>query len=265
MNDNTIGHIIKKDLGLANFISKIYTITCLSLLGCILVSVFGPKLLLISHSNALLIGFIGSIISFTCVQNMEHNVIRKKCGHNARRDYFYTKITEDNYELVSHNSYTRIFMYILGIIFTGIMISPLVTYIIEVDPNIITYTVMLTSMTIFSASVYIRGKTEEDVSVAGPILVSMLSNMILISLSCFIIDMIFPANGFALSIMWSKIDTYFGILLFAAFIGYDTYLAIREYKIGNPDHLSISILIFLDSINIFIRIAKILLDNKKKK
>ena len=62
----------------------------------------------------------------------------------------------------------------------------------------------------------------------------------------------------ALSSLLFTIDNYAGILLFAGLIGYDTHVAIKEYEMGNADHLAISIQMLLNFWNILIRVMQIM-------
>lgn len=59
------------------------------------------------------------------------------------------------------------------------------------------------------------------------------------------------------------VDTYFGLAVFTPLIAYDTYKAIQMYKLRNPDHLSCSLELYLDFMNVFVRMIKILQEIKK--
>jgi FtsH-binding integral membrane protein len=56
---------------------------------------------------------------------------------------------------------------------------------------------------------------------------------------------------------WHTIDTYAGIPLFAAIMAYDIHVADTEYNNKNPDHLGISTSLYLDVLNILIRMMEI--------
>ena len=62
----------------------------------------------------------------------------------------------------------------------------------------------------------------------------------------------------ALSSLLFSIDNYAGILLFSGLIAYDTHVAIKEYEMGNADHLGISVQLLLDFWNLLIRVMQIM-------
>jgi FtsH-binding integral membrane protein len=62
---------------------------------------------------------------------------------------------------------------------------------------------------------------------------------------------------------WQTIDTYAGIPLFAAIMAYDIHIAVTEYNNKNPDHLGISASLYLDVLNILIRMMEIFAKMKR--
>ena len=73
--------------------------------------------------------------------------------------------------------------------------------------------------------------------------------------------LIFGQNDFLH--FWHTFDTYTGIPLFAAMMAYDIHVATLEYKNRNPDHLGLSASLYLDTMNILIRIMEILAKMKQ--
>jgi FtsH-binding integral membrane protein len=53
-------------------------------------------------------------------------------------------------------------------------------------------------------------------------------------------------------------QAYLGVALFSALIGYDTHVAMAEYRSGIADHLRLSVQLVLDFWNLLIRIIQIM-------
>lgn len=62
----------------------------------------------------------------------------------------------------------------------------------------------------------------------------------------------------AFSSLLFTIDNYAGILLFSGLIAYDTHVAIKQYEMGNADHLGVSVQLVLDFWNLLLRIMQIM-------
>lgn len=63
--------------------------------------------------------------------------------------------------------------------------------------------------------------------------------------------------------LWMNVDIYGGIVLFTGIITYDMYIAEKLYREGNHDHLGCSTKLYLDFINILIRIITIIAKAKQ--
>jgi FtsH-binding integral membrane protein len=59
-----------------------------------------------------------------------------------------------------------------------------------------------------------------------------------------------------------SVDTYGGILLFTGLTAYDTQKAISRYQNRDPDHLGCSVELYLDFMNLFVRIMEIIAKSK---
>jgi len=59
------------------------------------------------------------------------------------------------------------------------------------------------------------------------------------------------------------VDIYGGILLFTGLTVYDSYQARLAYVRGEPDHLGVSVDIYLDLMNLLIRIMEAMAKAKK--
>jgi len=153
------------------------------------------------------------------------------------------------------NQTTRIGI-LMGFAFcSGLSIGPLMELVIQIDPSII--------VTAFFATVLIFGcftlsalwAEQRSYLYLGGILGSGLSIMLLLGL----------VNLFVGSFFLYQIHLYGGLLLFCAFVMYDTQLIVEKHRLGDKDFVWHSLDLFLDFINIFRRIMIILAQNKDSK
>lgn len=96
----------------------------------------------------------------------------------------------------------------------------------------------------------------KDVSGWSAPLMGGLAGLIGLNVAGLISHFVVGPNVFS-SIIYS-IEPYIGIGLFTAMTAYDTRTAIEEYQANNPDHLSVVINMYLNAINLFIRISELL-------
>ncbi len=61
-----------------------------------------------------------------------------------------------------------------------------------------------------------------------------------------------------------NVDLYGGIALFTGFTAYDTHRAIDLYKRNDPDHLGVATDMYLNFMNLLIRIMEIYLKMQRK-
>lgn len=135
---------------------------------------------------------------------------------------------------------------------SGISLGPMLEYAIHVDPSIIATALMGTSLIFISfslAALYNRNRT---FLYMGGFLLSALSWMCLLGFM----------NIFFQSRMIFDLNLYGGLLVFCAFVLYDTQLIIEKARTGDDDYIWHSIDLFLDFINIFKRLL-IILSNKE--
>ena len=60
-----------------------------------------------------------------------------------------------------------------------------------------------------------------------------------------------------------NVDIYGGIILFTGMTAYDTQMGIAQYKKGDADHLSLATNLYLDFVNLFVRIMQAYEKSKK--
>lgn len=145
-------------------------------------------------------------------------------------------------------------LFLLGIgFFQGASIGPLLARVLEIDNSIPVTALMGTVaiFTCFSASAYFAQR-RSYLFLAG-ILSSGLSTLLLISFLNIFFHITFLYN----------VQLYLGLVLFCGFVIYDTQLIIEKASLGDRDYLWHSLDLFLDFINIFVRLMAILSKNKK--
>jgi FtsH-binding integral membrane protein len=129
--------------------------------------------------------------------------------------------------------------------------------VIDIDPSIVTSAFLGTTciFVCFSASAYFAER--RSYLYLGGFLGSALSMLILVNF----------INVFARSAMLFNAQLYIGLMVFCGFIIFDTQLIIEKAANGSKDYIWDSLELFLDFINVFVRLLVILAKNSggKKK
>ncbi|KAK3590344.1 hypothetical protein CHS0354_025736 [Potamilus streckersoni] len=146
-----------------------------------------------------------------------------------------------------------------GFTFTaGMSLGPLLDNIMRIDPSIIITAFLGTSVIFISFSLAALYNQNRTFLYMGGFLLSALSWLVFMGL----LNIFF---GF--KILYD-LNLYGGLLLFCAFILYDTQLIIEKARLGDEDYIWHSVDLFLDFINIFRRLLIILAkkeDDKKRR
>jgi len=137
----------------------------------------------------------------------------------------------------------------------GCSIGPLIESVIEIDPAIVTSAFLGTSCIFlcFSATAYFAER--RSYLFLGGFLSSALSALCLLSF----------VNIFFRSLAVFNLQVYGGLLLFCGFVIFDTQLIIEKAANGSKDYVWDSLELFLDFLNIFVRLLIILAKNSGKK
>ncbi|ELR23693.1 Bax inhibitor 1, putative [Acanthamoeba castellanii str. Neff] len=146
-------------------------------------------------------------------------------------------------------------LFLFGIgFFQGCSIGPLLAYTLELDPLILVNAFVGTFAIFgcFSASALFAQR--RSMLYLGAFLSSGLSLLFWVSI----------ANIFLGTALLSNVTLYLGLLVFCGFVMFDTQLVIEKFHMGNQDYLAHSLELFLDFINIFVRLVVILSKDKKK-
>jgi len=136
----------------------------------------------------------------------------------------------------------------------GISLAPLIKHFLDVDPSIVTSAFLGTVCIFgcFSASAYFAQR--RSYLFLGGFLGSALSMMLFLSFMNIFFRSIAIFNGLL----------YVGLLVFCGFVVFDTQLIIEKAAMGQKDFIWDSLELFLDFINIFVRLLIILGKDKKQ-
>jgi len=88
----------------------------------------------------------------------------------------------------------------------------------------------------------------------------VLGGSLLMLIACAVASLVLPLVGVtspAILGALHSINLYFGLGIFSLFIAYDTQRMIEDFKAGDTDHVSPALSLFMNIINIFIRLLQI--------
>ena len=169
-------------------------------------------------------------------------------------------IEERIYEKIHYsiNPPLRVFGYGLLVASMGMSIAPMCAIY---GTGVLVNSLAATGLVFGSCFWYAqRFGTEKLLSLQGPLTIGLVS---LVGMQLFgIAHALFTGDPNLLSALF-EIDTYASIALFSGFAIYDTYVAKKMYLEGNADHLHCSTSLFLDFMNLLVRIMKIIGESKK--
>lgn len=143
---------------------------------------------------------------------------------------------------------------------TGLMGLPLIYLVLKIDPNLIIISVVLTLCIFVSISLVAFTRPIKNLFLVEAFLSSWLSLSIIMGIVCVVTNMEY----------FFAFRLYSSLILFLCYVLYDTQLMI-ERAIVKGRHITQhevifdSMSIFLDLVNIFIKILVILVKNAKKK
>lgn len=137
---------------------------------------------------------------------------------------------------------------------TGLTLGPLLDHVIDIDPTIVSTAFFASTLIFVCFSLSALWADDRSFLYMGGTLLSGLTTLAFLGFM----------NIFFRSNMIFQINLYGGLILFCAFILYDTQLIIEKRRQGDTDFIWHSVDLFLDFVNIFRRIM-IILSNKEKK
>lgn len=138
---------------------------------------------------------------------------------------------------------------------TGIYISPLINLAIHVDPQIVMTAFLVTSLIFISFTLSALLTKKRTYLYLGGLLGSGLSIMMMLSL----------INIFARSEMLFNTNLYLGLLIACGYILFDTQLIVERATHGDLNYIKHALTLFVDLVDLFVRILIILLKNSQEK
>jgi FtsH-binding integral membrane protein len=173
------------------------------------------------------------------------------------------KYMDENNKTIEHytstNSIGRQLSYVSLVSGMGLMMGPV---FMMAGSNDVLIPAMLASGLVFGgASAYAMRQPEGSLTIWGPALRGGLLSLLGCGLTSIVMYSLFGPNMF--TTIGHSIDLYLGIPLFAGFVAYDTHVAIEMYKQKDPDHLGCSTSMYLDFMNILVRMIEIMSKFKK--
>jgi FtsH-binding integral membrane protein len=136
----------------------------------------------------------------------------------------------------------------------GCSIGPLVGTALDVDPSILVTAFLGTTTVFVCFTISALVAERRQYLFLGGLVSSALCFTILISL----------VNVFLGSRALNTINLYLGLFIFCAYVLYDTQIILEKAAAGNTDFVWHAVELFLDFINIFVRIVILLIESQDK-
>jgi len=242
----TVDTLIRQDLNLNKFMSRIYSTTGLSIAGSLGFSyalAMGSSAVVASPFLALFGGLAMSIGGIVAMGRIPPQIVVEKDVKGKMVEKW-------------TNSLGRKLAFSSIIAGSGIMLAPFMKGLIMINPAIIPMAAGLSIFTMGGSSLYAMYKPLGQFKAWESTLYGTLLGLIGMNVCSLLVAAAIGPNIFSLAC--SRVDMYVGLGLFAAFQAMDTQLAVQAYQDGNYDHLQHVVNFFLNFKNIFIRIASIL-------
>ena len=172
------------------------------------------------------------------------------------------RVLQDDQGLRSENQPARLLSY--GALVTGmsLTLSPMVEMCNEMSPTILPIATGLSLFTMAGASLFAYTRPTDSLLVWKAPLMGGLFGLVGVSFSALIGGWIFGFDNAIIPLL-HNVDLYGGIVLFTGLTAYDTHVAIDMYKRKDPDHLGISVDMYLDFMNLLIRIMEVVAKSKQ--
>jgi len=153
-----------------------------------------------------------------------------------------------------HEVNTRMMILLAFGFFQGCGLGPLLESVLDIDPSIVASAFLGTTciFACFSGSALLAER--RSYLYLGGLLSSGLSMLFMMSLF----------NLFFRIPMIASVQVYMGLLVFCGFIMFDTQLIVEKAANGSKDFVGHALELFLDFINVFVRLLIILTKNKKE-
>lgn len=236
--EETLEKKISNDVGLQQFLQRVYTTAGGGVFATLSLPIaVGLTVPVVEPYTALGVTFTGFFVAMA------------GCFGLHRFPY-----TVNEEKTRSENSLPRQLSFFSIIGGMSIMLTPFSQMIFEIDPTIWPKALVLSVGTTAAATLWATTRpVDELLSWRGPLnvgLVVLLTN----GIAMLGVQFFFPSSGLGDLMQW--VDIGGGIVLFTAMTAYETHAAVAMYRDGDPDHLGCATQVYLDFINILIRIAE---------
>jgi len=140
-------------------------------------------------------------------------------------------------------------------LFTGIYLSPLINLAIHVDPQIVMTAFLFTTIIFVCFTLSALYTQKRTYLYLGGFLATGTSIMLVLSLM----------NIFGRSQLIFNVNLYLGLVIACGYILYDTQLIVERANNGDMNYVKHALLLFIDMVDLFVRILIILLKNSQNK
>jgi FtsH-binding integral membrane protein len=138
----------------------------------------------------------------------------------------------------------------------GLIMGPVISIYIDSDPMVIPIS-LLASSAVFGGCAFASSRIKETTLMTWKAPLSIgLGSLVGLQLLGIGGSLIFGANSFSEAI--HSVDLVGGIGLFTMMSIYDAYAARKMYLEGDPDHIGCSTMVYLDFMNLLIRLMEVL-------
>lgn len=158
------------------------------------------------------------------------------------------------HSLPSHSPQRRPLFYAFGFL-EGWTLGPLMSLLMEIDPSIVFTSALAAAAVFVSLSVSAFFAKRRSYMYLGGVLLAGLSSMIVVE---FVTMFVLREFGF-------KLQLYFGLLLFVGFTLFDSQMIVERAHAGVRDDLKDALTLFMDLLQIFVRLAIIMARNAESK
>lgn len=249
-----------KDVGMSNFLGKVYLSTGVGISGGL-----GTAQLLAStglaDAHALSCLGLGTLTALASVWGVD------KCKAIAKRDVVCRRTGA--FVVASTNPPARLLSFAGVSVGMGTVIAPMVSQIAaSVSPSILPVATVLALTTMGASSAFAMLRPADSMLHWRAPLMAGLGGLIGVGVTALVAQLAAGAMGSAtvanLAASLHSVDTYAGIVLFTGMNAYDTHLAMTMYRAGQADHLGCATQLYLNFVNLLIRIMEALAKAKQQ-
>ncbi|KAJ3323948.1 Bax inhibitor 1 [Boothiomyces sp. JEL0866] len=175
-------------------------------------------------------GIISTIVSFVCL--LGFYITDERINQQQAKMYLYT------YSLMQ-----------------GMSLAPLISFVAYVDSSLVFMALGATFILFACFSIAALNSSRRDMIYTAGLLSSWISIYFWMSLMNFFVGSQMIYTG----------ELYLGLIIFSMFVVFDTQLMIAKAEAGSKLVLRHSLELFIDFIQLFVKLLQILLEKKKKK